>query len=174
MKKAAYMAKAELMQFLKLSVLWGEVEEAVKTTEEKNWRRKLKCICTYLDNILDERLRGIDKEQLQTDERRSKHSCLKLYTSDQNRTIQDNQLEEKITMATEDVYDLVDMALLTCYRCEQGGCVKDCKIRRILHTIGCPPIRTEPQQGECEFTTNAAGEVKSISPQYKRILADRL
>lgn len=169
MKREAYMSKNELLDFLKVGVLAGETEAIAERTPEKDWRQKLKTMSTYAKKILDERLAVLDKKQLETVSRRKDHTELVLYTSDQRRlnSKNDDKIEESITIGTEDLYDVVDMALLSCMKCPQGDVCRTCNMREVFHRIGVPPVRTNPEEGECEFRTD--NEIKCVTPQYKRI-----
>lgn len=173
MKRATYMGKEELMNFLKISALAGEVEDAIKYCKEKDWRRKLKTIVTYVDNIQSERLQALDKEQAATIERRFEHNKILFNTSDKYRIAQKDfgKPEEEITVNTEDLYDIVDMALLSCMKCPQGDICATCNIRKILHTWGIPVIRTNPAAGECEFRSD--NDIKCVTPQY-RVIKERM
>lgn len=170
MKRERYMSKAELLNFLKLLALAGEAEEALKYCDDKNWRRKLKTTITYIDNITAERLALLDDAQKATIERRIKHNKVVFYTSDQRRMNQknDGKPEEEVTISTDDLFDLVDMSMLSCMKCSQGDLCKTCEIRKMYHTLGVIPIRTNPAEGECEF--RADNEVKAVTPQHRKMV----
>lgn len=168
MKRQPYMSRPELIDFLKIGTLAGEAEAIAERTSEKDWRQKLKTIATYANRITDERLKTLDKKQLSTVERRHKHTILKLVTTDQDRyEPNDGKPEERITVNTDDLYDIVDLALLSCRKCPQGDVCAKCEFRTVYHRIGVPPIRTNPAEGECEFRSD--NEIACITPQYKRI-----
>lgn len=176
MNKQPYMSAAELISWLKLGVLCGEAETIAEQTTDKDckeWRRKLKTVSTYLNNIVMERLKFLDKKQLMSVQRRKDHTNIVMLSSDKRRMDKSykdddsSNIEEEITLATEDLYDVVDMALLSCFKCPQGGCVKNCRIRPVYHRIGVPPIRTAPKDGECEFRLD--NEIACITPQYQKI-----
>lgn len=150
MKKAPYMGRAELLNYLKIGILAGEAENVAKVTEDKGWARKLKCASTYCKNVITERLKYLSKEQIEAVARRNKHTELLLLTSDQKR-IRENKIEESIMVETEDLYDLLDLAMKSCLCCEQGEYCKDCKYRKMYHRLGVPPLRLNPKDGECEF-----------------------
>lgn len=177
MKRESYMSKNELLDFLKIGILAGEVEIIAKRTPEKDWQRKMKCAATYLGNIVNERLKALAPEQLQTVSRRNKHTEIKLFTSDQIRLQGESRMEDAVTVDTDVLYDVVDLAMLSCFKCAQGDLVKDCRFRKHFHTIGVSVCRTNPKEGECEFSTSAIGEVKCVNPQYLEIngeLTERL
>lgn len=169
MKKEPYMSKNELLDWLKMGVLAGEAESIANRTPVPEWRKKLKCIATYARKIVNERIAVVEKKQLPALSRRQKHSTLMLYTSDQIRLNEDNigKPETSITLATDDAYDLVDFALLSCAKCPQGGVVAGCKMRDVYHRIGVEPMRTNPAEGECEFKLD--NEIRCITPQYERV-----
>lgn len=170
MKHARYMSKPELMNLLKLCALAGEVEAAIQHCDDKNWIRKLKTTITYIDNIVAERIAELDPAQAVTVERRMQHNKVVFYTSDQRRLNQknDGKPEEEVTISTDDLFDLVDISMLSCMKCSQGDLCKTCEIRKMYHTLGVIPIRTNPAEGECEF--RADNEVKSVTPQHRKMV----
>lgn len=169
MKREKYMSKPELMNFLKILSLAGEVDAALKNCTEKDWVRKLKTTLTYIDNITAERLDALDPQQVDTIERRIDHNKVIFNTSDKYRIAKKDfgKPEEEITVNTEDLYDVIDMALLSCMKCPQGDVCKTCNIRKIFHTWGVPVARTNPKDGECEFRTD--NEIKCVTPQGQKI-----
>lgn len=173
MKRESYMSKGEFLDFLKIGVLAGEAEAIANRTPEKDWRQKLRTISTYADRILKERLEPLDKKQLVAVSRRKEHTELVLYTSDQRRlnNSNDDKIEEEVTISTDDLYDMVDLALLSCRKCPQGEVCAKCQFREVYHRIGVPPLRTNPADGECEFRSDNVPE--SITPQY-RVMGDRM
>lgn len=166
MNHDTYMSRSELLAFLKLGTLCSEVDLIVKTTKDKEWRRKLKCVITYCEKILEERLSYLDKTQLESISRRRKHTKLMLLTSDQKR-IREDKVEESITVETEDLYDIFDLAQKACLCCEQGEYVKTCHWREVYHRCGVPPYRTSPKEGECEFRND--NEPRYLTPQEYRV-----
>lgn len=162
MKKAPYMGRAELLNYLKIGILAGEAENIAKVTEDKGWARKLKCASTYCKNVITERLKYLSKDQIGTVARRNKHAEILLLTSDQKR-IREDKIEESIIVETEDLYDLLDLALKSCLCCEQGEFCQDCRYRKMYHRLGVPPLRLNPKDGECEFRCD--NEAMYITPQ---------
>lgn len=173
MKRERYMSKNEMLDWIKVAILAGEAEAIAARTPEKDWRKKLNCIATYATKIVDERLAAVDTKQLPALARRKDHSEFVMLTSDQRRLNkhQDGKPEAAINVATDDLYDVVDMALLSCMKCPQGECVAGCRMRGVYHNLGVPPIRTDPQTGECEFRLD--NEIQCITPQYQKI-SDRV
>lgn len=166
MKRDSYMSKNELTDFMKIGVLAGEAAAIAERTPVAEWRRKLKCVSTYCEKIITERLMSLDRRQLESVKRRKDHTEIMLLTSDQNR-VERHSGEKEITISTEDLYDLLDLAMLSCMKCPQGDCVKECHFRDVFHRLGVPPSRTNPADGECEFRYN--NEILCVTPQYKEI-----
>lgn len=166
MKRETYMSKNELLDFLKVGIFAGEAGAIADRTPEKDWARKLKCIATYAKKITDERLAVLDLKQLQTVKRREKHTEMLLFTSDQRRMNKQNDgsIESSITLATQDLYDIVDLAMLSCLKCPQGEFRKKCHWREVYHRLGVPPLRTAPKDGECEFRWD--NEQRAVTPEY--------
>lgn len=168
MKRSTYMSKDEMIDWIKVGVLASEADAIAARTPEADWRKKLKTAATMCSNIITERLRALDRNQLKSVVRRKEHSSLRLYTSDQLKVDTERErLEPNITLETEDYYDILDMALLSCMKCAQGEVVTDCRMREIYHRLGVPIARENPKVGECEF--RADNEVKSITPQYRKM-----
>lgn len=164
MNKEKYMSKEEYLSWLKIGILAGEADKAAETTKDKVWHRKLKCVATYCQNIIEERIAYLDQKQLASLKRRRKQTDLKLCTSVPVRA---RDGEPNITVETEDLYDLLDLALKACMCCEQGKYVKNCKWRKVFHRIEVEPIRTAPKEGECEFRLD--NELYFLTPQEYRI-----
>ena len=159
-----YMARAEMLEYLKVGILAGEAENIAMTTErfDKKWAQKLRTAAKYCQNIITERLKYMSKEQVLTLSRRNKHTEMFLLTSDQKRIREDRE-EVSITVETDDLYDLLDLAMKSCLCCEQGEYCKSCRYRSMYHRLGVPPLRTNPKDGECEFRCD--NDAMYITPQ---------
>lgn len=166
MKKTAYMSRSELLNYLKIGILAGEAESIAKVTEDKSWAKKLRCASKYCQNIITERLNFLSKDQIESVARRNKHAEILLLTSDQKR-IREDKVETSITVETEDLYDLLDLAMKSCLCCEQGDYCKECRYRKMYHRLGVPPLRTAPKEGECEFRCD--NDPLYITPQEQII-----
>lgn len=154
MKRSEYMSAPELLEFLKIGILAGEAAHMLETTKDKEWHKKLATIATYSQQITDERLQCLDPKQLLSVARRNKHSEILLSTKDELRIHPKQQLEEKITVNGDDLYDLVDLANRYCMQCPQGECVEKCFYRGMYHRLGMCAARDEVKKGECEFRAN--------------------
>ena len=172
MKRQSYCGKEELLDVLKLGVFMSEAEAIAEKTPEKDWARKLKTVKTYCSNIFDERLTALDKKQKATVLRRYMHTSIKFYSSDQNRIVSknDDKPDVNITVCTDDLFDLVDLALYNCKSCPQGECREKCYYRDLFHRIGVLVCRDEPKDGECEFSLNKVGEVEP--PKHRLLKTD--
>ena len=169
MKRASYMSSNELIDYLKVGIFAGECEIIAERTPEKDWRKTLRCISTWLKKITDERIKCCDPEQIISVSRRVKHTHIMLASTDQKRTGNLSKDVDTTTVAVDDMYDLVDMSLLSCLKCPQGGCVKECKLRKTYHRLGVMPYRENCLDGECEFRNDPIGEVRAVTPQYQRM-----
>lgn len=171
MKRQRYIATKELMDLFKVGIMAAEFRcVADKTASEKDWAKKLRIMATYCENILNERLACLDPEQALTVKRRYEHMEIKFYSTDDYRcNKQKYENESTITLEAEVLYDLLDLAMLTCYKCPQGKCVKDCRWRKHFHQLAVPPFRLEPAEGECEFRYDPIGEVRNVTPQYRTV-----
>ena len=154
MKKAPYLNGDELGEVMILSALAQQLEEMVPFCVVPEWRRKLKCIVTYLDNLFHARISYLDNKQLQSVMRRCQHTIVKIHTTDQHKFMDNDRgiLQDKTaTIPIDDFFDLGDAAMLNCLHCPQGECVKDCKMRDLYHRLSFMPQRVDVQEGQCEY-----------------------
>lgn len=56
MNKNPYMSKNELINWLKLAVLVGELDSMIENTKDSIWRKAMKTARTLLSKIVEERL----------------------------------------------------------------------------------------------------------------------
>ena len=93
---------------------------------------------------------------------------IKVYGYDDVR-VDKSDHDRSVTVKFEDLLTLADAALLECYSCPQGDCVKNCQYRMAFHSLGlnCGAARENPADGECEFRFN--NEQKHVTPQYERV-----
>ena len=152
MKKLPYMSKDELINWLKVGVLAGEAARIAALTPDKSWKQKLKTIATYAENITNERLKLLDKNQTISVARRRNHTKMLMLTTDEDRMFKLPTAFVKIE--EEDYLDILELAFCSCQSCEQGMCVRDCKYRKILHKLGAPVARNDVNKMQCEFRTN--------------------
>lgn len=160
MQETKYANARSVMEMVKLGAFATEIGAAAKDTaktaktdREKAWARKLKCVNTYLNNILTERLEALDPEQLKSVERRAGHTVVEIMSSDKARLEKEKDYEtyEPITMAAQDVFTLAELMLIGCRMCPQGKYVAECPYRAIMHRACIPVLRENPATGECEF-----------------------
>lgn len=168
MKKAPYMASAEMQQLMWLSAMVQMVERITETTKERDWLDKLKDIETLTNELIGERLLLLDEKEKKKVERRATHLAIKVYGYDDVR-VDKSDHDRSVTVKFEDLLTLADAALLECYSCPQGDCVKNCQYRIAFHSLGlnCGAARENPADGECEFRFN--NEQKHVTPQYERV-----
>lgn len=163
------MSSNELLDYLKIGILAGECEIIAERTPEKDWRTKLKCMASYARRITEERIKCCEPAQILSVARRVKHTRMLLASTDQVRTSNLSKDVDTTTIAVDDMYDLVDMSLLSCLKCPQGDCVKDCKLRQTYHRLSVMPYRENCADGECEFRMEPVGEVRAVTPQYQKM-----
>jgi len=148
MRKAPYMSKPEMINWLKLGVLAGETAAIADKTPEKDWHKKLKTCATYLENITLERLKCLDPAQLKSVIRRRDHTEIILSTENPDRLNRKDR--EKATVNVDDIEDLAELALDSCTRCDCSN-TENCKFRLVMHRLDLPVVKELPGEGECEF-----------------------
>lgn len=170
MKRAPYANAQEMGEIMIFSAFQTQVNCMADLCQDKKWRKKLKTINTYAVHIIDERLGCMDSKELISLQRRCKHTFVKVLTSDQYKRL-NNSLgvlqDETYTLERDDYFDLLEQASLNCMHCSQGGKVKGCKFRALLHKLSTPVIRDNPAEGECEFRLD--NEIKWIAPDGERL-----
>lgn len=149
MKRAPYMSKQEMIEWLKIGVLAGEARAIAERTQDKEWRARLKTIATHAERITEERLSCLDPAQIVSVARRKNTAHVMLITEDQMRANKDDK--ELTTVAVDDLETLAELALCACMNCPQGDCVAGCEFRLAMHKLGIPVARDEVKPGECEF-----------------------
>lgn len=169
MKKQTYMTTAELWDFCKIGVLAQEAQEIAEKTPVKEWRQRLKTCSTLMAKTMLERLEVMDEKQRISAERRKDHTTIRFISNDAVRIAPDRKHEPTLTISTEMLFDILDLAILSCFKCPQGECVKGCKWREHFHTLSIEPMRTEVAEGECEYSTNKVGEAYAVTPQYQKV-----
>lgn len=158
MKANPYMNAAALQELLKVHSLGCELEKIAaktkgdaKTAMEKKWAKHMKMSSTLLSQIVDERLTALDEKQRISVERRVNNSAVSIEARD---TIRVGSVPQStITISSDDLTTIAELALMGCGACPQGKYVKDCPYREMFHRIGVPIGRDEVQEGQCEFMT---------------------
>lgn len=170
LRTTPYMKTDELIMWMKLCVLCGELEACAKATQNKKWRSWLNPAKGLVWKVVMERINMLDPKQAKSIARRREHSEIKLYTSDELRLPknQGNDVQDYVTVAYEDLLDVVDLANNSCCACPQGECVKDCYYRKVFHRISVPVLRDNPKDGECEFSSLPMGVVEQVKPRNQR------
>lgn len=170
MKKAPYANAQEMGEIMIFSAFQAQIDCMAGMCQDKSWRRRLKCINTYAGNIIRERLECMEPAQLQSLERRCRHTFVKVLTSDQYKRLENNLgvlQDETYNLERDDYFDLLEQASLNCMHCSQGEKVAGCKFRQLLHKLSAPVIRDNPAAGECEYRLD--NEVKWVAPDGKRL-----
>lgn len=164
MNDNSYMNAGQLVEFIKVGMLAGELDKiaadtkkAAKTAQVKGWAQRIKSAATNLSKVIDERLRCLEPKQLDSVERRFNNSMLTIDARDKKRF--DGEEELTVTLKSDDFVMLAEMGLMGCGGCPQGKYVKDCQYRALFHRIGIPIARENVQDGQCEFMTRDVPKV---------------
>lgn len=155
MKRERYMSKAELTSWLFCGAIAGQLAAIAKTTKEADWLRKIKTAATYMENITNERLQCLDKDQLMSVIRRRKGTSVVMHSEDKDRYSKVEK--ELVTVDLDDLETLAELALDTCReRCmrdRRADLVKSCPYRKAYHRLGIEPAvnSCDPGPDFCEF-----------------------
>lgn len=157
MKASNYMSSTALVEFLKMGILASELaviaantKKTAKSKMEKEWARKMRISATMMENVITERLTVLDQKERDSVERRNKHTQMLMESTDKIR-ISKNDKSTQITVSSNDLMLIAELALIGCGACPQGKYVKDCPYRAMMHRIGIPIAREDAQDGQCEF-----------------------
>lgn len=175
MNKTPYMSRNEFSDWIKLALFAGECEHFAKTTKDKEWHKKFKCCATWLGKIMMDRLDYLDPKQCLAVHRKWKDMKNVTFekTSDGKICTKDIQANNgKVEVDIEELYDLIDLAQLSCLKCRQGSFVQECKWRQIFYNCGITPYRTDPKEGECEWRLD--NERRAVTPEYMRAELEEL
>lgn len=153
MKKERYMSKNEMLDAMKVGTFSGELEAIANRTPESEWRKRLRSAATNCQKVLEERLFCLDKDQLQTVQRRHNHNKMVYVTSDDKRYVPADKEnpQELVTVSIDDLYTVIDNAFESCHLCTQGIKVEECRYSKLYHRLGVPVARDNPAAGQCEF-----------------------
>ena len=113
----------------------------------------MRSAATNCQKLLEERLFCLDKDQLQTVQRRHNHNKMVYVTSDDKRYVPTDKEnpQELVTVSIDDLYTVIDHAFESCHLCTQGIKVEECRYRKLYHRLGVPVARDNPADGQCEF-----------------------
>lgn len=165
LRETGYLKTQELIQWMKLACLCGELEVCAKETKNKQWKSWMSCAKGLIWKVVLERINLVDPKQVKSVERRRRHTSIKMITSDEERVPNKSDIQEHVTLAYNDILDLADLAINSCAVCEQGECVQGCHYRQVFHRCGIPVCRDEVKDGECEFHWLKAGEIEVLKPR---------
>lgn len=165
MDHAKHMATNQLNEYMWLSAVRQIFERILKTTKDKNWRKKIKTADTYMDKIIMERWNDLDPLEQKKVWRRIQSIKIKVYAYDDARVDRDD-FDREMTIQQQDFFDLCDAAFLNCMACPQGELVKGCKRREMYHRLGLAVhgARENPEPGQCEFRFD--DKQYAVTPQY--------
>lgn len=181
MQAKLYMNAASLIEFIKIGMLAGECDKSAadtkknaKTQQEKTWAKNLKTSATLLNKVVDERMKCLDKKQLDSVERRFNNSQLSVEARYSVRV--GAPTDATITVSSDDFVLMAEMMLMGCGGCPQGKYVKDCPYRAMYHRVGIPVGRTEVQDGQCEFMTRNVPKIVMpnghTDPEARKMFSD--
>lgn len=168
LRELPYMKSSELIQWMKLACLVGELEACADETKKGTWRAWMKCAQGLIWKVVKERMEILDPKQCKSVVRRRSHTEIKMITSDEARVPGQSDSQEHVTLAYEDLIDLADLALNSCAACPQGDCVKECFYRKVMHRLSLPVCRDNVKEGECEFNHRSVGETEQVKPLNHR------
>lgn len=159
MKASNYMNAASLVEFLKVGILASELDiiaantkKTAKTPMEKEWARKMRMAATMMENVIVERMTALDQKARDSVERRNNHVRMLMESKD-NVRVAPTDKSPHITVSSDDLTLIAELALMGCGACPQGEYVKDCPYRDMFHRLGIPIGREDVQDGQCEFMT---------------------
>lgn len=168
LRETPYMKSDELIQWMKLACLCGELEACAKATVKGKWRAWMKCAYGLIWKVVLERMSLVEPKAMKSIMRRKEHSKIKMITSDEERFPSRKETQEFVTVAYDDLLDLADLAMNSCAACPQGECVKDCFYKKVLLRLALPVCRDNPAEGECPYNWRKVGDVEQIKPQNQR------
>lgn len=159
MQAKSYMNAASLVEFLKVGILASELDiiaantkKSAKSKTEKEWARKMRTAATMMENVITERLEALDQKARDSVERRNKHVDILMESKDSIRVGRGDK-STQITVSSDDLTLIAELALIGCGACPQGKYVENCPYRAMFHCLGIPIGREEVQDGQCEFMT---------------------
>lgn len=175
MNKTPYMSRNEFSDWIKLSLFAGECEHFAKTTKDPKWRKQFKCCSTWLGKIMLERIDYLDAKQCVAVNKKWKEMKSVTFEKQADGKICTKDIQApngKVEVNIEDLYDIIDLAQLSCLKCRQGDFCKECKWRQTFFNLGITPYRTDPKEGECEWRLD--NERRSVTPEYMRAELEEL
>lgn len=172
MNKEPYMSRNEFSSWVKLALIAGECEALCKTTDKKKckeWHRAFRYCATVLGKAMLQRVDYVDAKQAEAVMKKwrdMKEITFEKSSDGQILTKDIQATNGKVTVDVEDLYDIIDLAQLSCLKCRQGEFVKECKWRQVFFNVGITPYRTSPKEGECEWRLD--NEQRAVTPEYIR------
>ncbi len=168
-KLPSYANKGEMTILVMMGTVTQLMANAAKLYQDKGetgWARKLKCASTYIRNVMDARYKTLDREQKQAYDRRYKKMNMYISCTDTERFDPDIQDDVKITVLTNDLYDLAEFAIQQCKSCRKNGQeITDCKYRAIMLRL-CVPI-SDDVDSECPFGDSRQNVKSAVDAEFK-------
>lgn len=164
-----YANKGEMTILVMMGTVAQLMSNAAKFYQDKDrldWARKLKCAATYIKNVMNSRYETLDREQQKAHDRRYKKLNMYVSCTDTERFDPDVQDDIKVTVLTDDLYDLAEFAVEQCKSCRKSGqAVTDCKYRAIMLRL-CIPI-SDDVDSECPFGDSRQNVKSAVNAEFK-------
>lgn len=168
-KLPTYASKSEMTFLVMMGTVAQLMSNAAKFYQDKqkpDWARKLKCAATYIRNVMDNRYEELDRDQKIAYDRRYKKMNVYVSCTDTERFDPDVQDDPKITVSTDDIYDLAEFAVEQCKSCRKCGQeIVDCKYRVIMLRLAIPI--SDDTDCECPFGDRKQSVLAAVSGEYK-------
>ena len=156
--------KYELM--LTYGAAWLTEENALKTkkyaktAEDKEMAKYLKLASSYLYKAFNLKLSLLEEEPRQEMEERKDYTILKVVPYDAVRVQQAMRMRSLVSLPTQDLMNVAELAMIGCHNCPQGEFVKKCIYRKSLHACGIPISPKEAEgPGRCEFRSGSGIQI---------------
>ena len=163
-----YANKGEMTILVMMGTVTSLMSNAAKYYQDHgrpDWSRKLKCAATYIRHVMDDRYETLDKEQKVAHDRRYKKMNMYISCTDTERFDPDIQDDIKVTVATNDLYDLAEFAVEQCKSCQKcSQAIIDCKYRQIMLRL-CVPI-TDNVDSKCPFGDSRQSVKSAVDAEF--------
>jgi len=168
-KLPSYANKGEMTILVMMGTVTQLMSNAAKFYQDKDktdWARKLKCASTYVRNVMDARCETLEREQKQAYDRRYKKMNMYVSCNDTERFDPDIQDDVKVTVLTDDLYDLAEFAVEQCKSCRKVAQeITDCKYRAIMLRWSVPI--SDDVDSECPFGDSRQNVKSAVDAEFK-------
>jgi hypothetical protein len=167
-KLPSYANKGEMTILVMMGTVTQLMGNAAKFYQDKgriDWSRKLNCASTYIKNVMDTRYATLDHEQQKAHDRRYQKMNMYVSCNDTERFDPESQDDAKITVSTDDIYDLAEFAVEQCKSCVKTGHeIIGCKYREIMFRL-CVPI--SDTDAECPFGDSKQNVKGAVDGEFR-------